>query len=196
VDVRTAASERATKRSFVRCLGARRHLLGDRDHDHSGYGDKTPNTPVGRYLAMLWIIMSLVLISLLSTSLVSRMTAARFSDLDGKRLAAEADSSGAEYLDSHGLKYTKYADLPAALTSLVNGRSDAVVNSVGALEYLISKRFPDTISMPRGLLAPSYMAFALPLYSPLKKPLDRALVTITATSDWRSFEESYFGSTE
>jgi hypothetical protein len=45
--------------------------------------------------------------------------------------------------------------------------------------------------MPHGLLAPSYMAFALPRNSPLKRLLDPALIRITESSNWRSVEESY-----
>jgi ABC-type amino acid transport substrate-binding protein len=166
-----------------------------------GYGDVTPLTRVGRFIAVLWMLVSLALISLLTTSLVARMTAdavtsapiAQASDLDGKRLAAVADSSGAEYLDEQHLQYTKYANLKDALASLVRGKSDAVVNSVGALEYAISTYFSGVIPMPSGTLAPSYMAFALPPNSPLKKPLDRALIEITASASWRSLEHSYFG---
>jgi polar amino acid transport system substrate-binding protein len=143
-----------------------------------GYGDVTPLTPVGRFIAVIWMLGSLSLISLLTTSLVSRMTVdavtsapiARTSDLDGKRLAAVADSSGAEYLDEQHLHYTKYANLKDALASLVGGNSDAVVNSVGALQYAISSYFSGVIPMPSGILAPAYMAFALPPNSPLKKP--------------------------
>jgi ABC-type amino acid transport substrate-binding protein len=166
-----------------------------------GYGDVTPLTSVGRFIAVLWMLGSLALISLLTTSLVSRMTAdavtsapiARTSDLDGKQLAAVADSSGAEYLDEQHLQYTKYANLKDALTSLVRGKSDAVVNSVGTLEYAISTYFSGVIPMPGGLLSPAYMAFALPPNSPLKKPLDRALIEITASASWRSLEPRYFG---
>jgi ABC-type amino acid transport substrate-binding protein len=166
-----------------------------------GYGDVTPITPVGRFIAVLWMLGSLTLISLLTTSLVSRMTAdavtsapiARTSDLDGKRLAAVADSSDAEYLDEQHLHYTKYANLKDALASLVRGESDAVVNSVGALEYAISTYFSGVIPMPSGILAPAYMAFALPPNSQLKKPLDRALIEITASAPWRSLEPRYFG---
>jgi ABC-type amino acid transport substrate-binding protein len=165
-----------------------------------GYGDVTPLTRVGRFIAVLWMLVSLALISLLTTSLVSRMTAnavtaapiAQISDLDEKRLAAVADSSGAEYLDEQHLHYTKYANLKDALISLVRGKSDAVVNSVGALEYVISTYFSGVIPMPSGILAPSYMAFALPPNSPLNKPLDRALIEITASASWRSLEHSYF----
>ena len=166
-----------------------------------GYGDVTPLTRVGRFIAVLWMLVSLALISLLTTSLVARMTAdavtsapiAGTGDLDGKRLAAVADSSGAEYLDEQHLQYTKYPSLKDALASLVSGNSDAVVNSVGALEYAISTSFSGVIPMPSGTLAPSYMAFALPPNSPINKPLDRALIEITASAPWRSLEHSYFG---
>jgi polar amino acid transport system substrate-binding protein len=165
-----------------------------------GYGDKTPKTGTGRFIAVLWMMGSLVLISLVSTILVSSMTVARLesgplahdSDLTGKRLAAVASSSGAEYLDSQHLPYAKYANLQEALKSLASDRSDAVVNSVGALQYMISTQFNGVIPMPSGLLAPAYMAFALPPNSALKKPLDRAMVRVTASPGWRSLEDSYF----
>lgn len=166
-----------------------------------GYGDKTPKSHLGRTLAVLWMVGSLVLVSLLTTNLVARMTASRVesaaairtSDLAGRRLAAVAGSSGAEYLDAEHLAYQKFADLADALDALAGGKTDAVVNSVGALQYLVNTRFADAIAPPRGVLAPAYMAFALPTSSALKKPLDRALAIVTESPEWRAVEETYFG---
>ena len=165
-----------------------------------GYGDKTPKTTPGRLVAILWMLSSLVLVSLLSTSLVSRLTAERVEsrdlaasiDLRGKKLAAVAQSSGAEYLDELHLQYTKYKDLPEALDSLASGHSNAVVNSVGALQYFIAKRYARVLEIPQGLLAPAYMAIALPEHSPIKKPIDRALIKITNSPEWRTLEERFF----
>jgi polar amino acid transport system substrate-binding protein len=166
-----------------------------------GYGDKTPKTTAGRLIAILWMLASVALISILSTSIVSRMTAERVmgglrvteADLAGKRLGAVADSSGAEYLDERHLRYAPFDDLAAALTALGRGQVDAVVNSVGALEYLIAARFKDTIKPPQGVLEPAYMAIALPPGSSLKKSLDEALVGITGSQEWRQIEDGYFG---
>jgi polar amino acid transport system substrate-binding protein len=166
-----------------------------------GYGDKTPKTTAGRVIAVVWMLASVALISILSTSIVSRMTAERVvgglqiteADLGGKRLAAVAHSSGAEYLDERQLRYAPFDDLAAALGALARGQVDAVVNSVGALQYLVSTRFKNTIRPPRGVLEPAYMAIALPPGSPLKKPLDEVLVGITAGQEWRRVEDSYFG---
>lgn len=165
-----------------------------------GYGDKTPKTPLGRGVAIIWMMSSLVLVSLLSTSLVSRLTADRVEasnlaasiDLNGKKLAAVAHSSGAEYLDQMHLPYTKYKDLPEALDSLANGQSNVVVNSVGALQYFVAKRYAKVIEVPQGLLAPAHMAIALPEHSPIKKPIDRALIRITNSPEWRTLEERFF----
>jgi polar amino acid transport system substrate-binding protein len=165
-----------------------------------GYGDKTPKTTLGRAVAALWMLGSLILVSLLSTSLVSRLTADRVEarnfatsiDLRERKLAAVAQSSGAEYLDQLHLQYTRYKDLPAALDSLMDGQSNAVVNSVGALQYYVSLRYAKSLEIPQGLLAPAYMAIALPEHSPIKKPIDHALIKITNTPEWRLLEERFF----
>ena len=73
------------------------------------------------------------------------------------------------------------------------GESDAVVNSVGALQYLVNTRYAEAIAPPRGLLAPAYMAFALPRNSARKLQLDQALTVVTSSPEWRAVEESYFG---
>ena len=104
-----------------------------------------------------------------------------------------AQSSGAEYLEAHALQYMKFNNLPDALDSLAAGKFDAVVNSVGALQYLISKRYGSSEEMPQGLLAPAYMAIALPENSPFKRPIDEALVKITSDPEWISLEERFFG---
>jgi polar amino acid transport system substrate-binding protein len=113
-----------------------------------GYGDKTPKTTAGRVIAVVWMLASVALVSILSTSIVSRMTAERVvgglrlteADLAGKQLAAVAHSSG-EYLDESHLRYASFDDLAAALNALGRGEADAVVNSIGALQYLVSTRF-------------------------------------------------------
>ena len=165
-----------------------------------GYGDMTPKTNVGRAVAVAWMLGSLVLVSLLSTSIVAQVTAQRLSgsdnvrpaDLIGKRLGAVASSSGAEYLLASGRAYTRYPSLGDALDALAAHKVDAVINSVGALEYAIANRYRNSIELQRGLLAPAFMGVALPPHSPLKAPLDQSLVRITTGAEWRAVEAAYF----
>ena len=67
-----------------------------------------------------------------------------------------------------------------------------VVNSVGALRHMVAKSFAATLRVQRDLLAPAYMAFALPRNSPWKREIDRALIQVTTSDEWRAVEESYF----
>jgi hypothetical protein len=156
-----------------------------------GYGDKTPKTHLGRFVAVVWMLCSVALMTFLSANVVSRLTADRVEnvirndgDLRGKKLAAVALSSGAEFLDGLRLKHKTYANLQDALESLARGESDVVVNSEGALRYLVSERFSNVIRVPRVQLAPAYMGVALPDGSALKKPIDRALIKITESAEW------------
>lgn len=165
-----------------------------------GYGDKAPKTTAGRAIAMMWMIASLVIVSLLTTTLVARITvnqvdgspAARISDLAGKRIAAVSASSGAEFLAEQRLAHQNFATLDEALAALAAGKVDGVVNSVGALRYFVNKRFADKIELPNGVLAPDYIAFALPIGSALRRPLDRALAIVTASPEWQAVEDAYF----
>jgi polar amino acid transport system substrate-binding protein len=165
-----------------------------------GYGDMTPKTHFGRGVAVAWMLGSLVLVSLLSTSIVAQLTAQQLTgsdnvqpgDLIGKRLGAATSSSGAEYLTDRGLAFTGYSSLGAALDALAAHKIDAVVNSVGALEYMIASRYRSSIELERGLLAPAFMGVALPPHSSLREPLNRSLVRITTGTEWPAIEAAYF----
>ena len=44
----------------------------------------------------------------------------------------------------------------------MNGQSNAVVNSVGALQYYVSLRYPKSLEIPQGLLGPPTWRSLLP----------------------------------
>ena len=165
-----------------------------------GYGDKAPRTGSGRAVAVAWMLGSLVLISLLTTNLIAQLTADQIEDaqpvtlrdLAGLRIAAATASSGAEFLAESGLPYEPYPSLDAALAALASRRTDAVVNSVGALRWRVAKRFAGAAEVRAGLLAPALMGFSVPPGSPLLLPLDQSLVRITGSADWVAREASYF----
>lgn len=76
---------------------------------------------------------------------------------------------------------------------LETGRATAVGNSIGALTFLVAKAHSRDIEVARGLLAPAYLAFALPPGSPLRQSLDEALIEVTGSPEWVGTEERFFG---
>ena len=67
-----------------------------------------------------------------------------------------------------------------------------VVNSIGALQYFVSMRYAKSIEIPQGLLESAYMAIALLEHSSIKKPIDRVLIRITNSAEWRNIEDKFF----
>jgi polar amino acid transport system substrate-binding protein len=149
------------------------------------------------------MIGSLVLVSLLTTSLIARITVSRVegavvtrvTDLAGKRLAAVSASSGAEYLDTQRLAHQKFGNLAEALNALSTGKTDAVVNSVGTLQYLVKTALPRRLHRRAGYWLPPIWPSRC-RRTGLKRPLDQALTAVIASPEWRSVEESYFGQVE
>jgi polar amino acid transport system substrate-binding protein len=161
-----------------------------------GYGDKTPKTMLGRAVATLWMLSSLVLVSLLSTSLVSRLAADR---VESRNFAAQStctEKSSRQWVNrparSISTRFTFNTRNSKICRKLsihsLTANPMTVVNSVGALQYYVSMRYARSIEIPQGLLASAYIAIAPPEHSAIKKPLDRALVRITNSPEWRTLE--------
>jgi Ion channel len=92
-----------------------------------GYGDKAPRADCGRAIAVVWMLGSLVIISLVTTSLVAQLTVSLLDSgrpvtlrqLAGMRLTAAANSSGALLLPlnfrtagPHRLSFFESDELP------------------------------------------------------------------------------------
>ena len=114
-----------------------------------GYGDKTPKTTAGRVIAVAWMLASVALISILSTSIVSIMTADRVAGglrRDRSRSRRQAARRGRPFVRGRVSRRAPFG-LRAFRRSVRRsyrawrGEVDAVVNSVGALQYPISTRF-------------------------------------------------------
>ena len=148
------------------------------------------------------MLCSLALVSLLSASLVSRLTAERVenssirteSDLSGRKLAAVAQSSRS--------RVSRWAATQIRQVRQPGGSSFVFGRWPFQRRRQQRGRVADIWSPPalgksayvqRALLAPAFMAIALPENSPLKRPIDRALIKITASPEWKSVEELYFG---
>ena len=79
-----------------------------------------------------------------------------------------------------------------ALNRLRTNHATAVVNSVGALKYVVARAYAQDIEVANGLLARAYMAFALPRHSDLKAPVNEALIKITSGAEWTRIENRFF----
>jgi len=166
-----------------------------------GYGDVAPKTLTGRFVAVLWMFVSLVLVSTFTATMASILTAARINegtsihdlnDLRGVRVGTFSGSTAALYLRQNNIPYTtsKRGELFAALAT---GKIQAVVYDEPFLRYIVRKEYPGRFSVLPLRLDPQLYAFGIRDGSPLREPINRAMLLIIHEPDWSEVLYSYMG---
>lgn len=169
-----------------------------------GYGDKAPTTVAGRALAMIWMFASIIMISGLTAAIASTLTVSRLehsvtgpADLPSAgRLACVEGSTGEEYLIGRRLPYTAFPSARDALRSLSDGGVQAVVYDAPILRYLALTSFDETVSVLPVTFERQDYAIALPLESPLRKDVNRALLTRVSAEEWSEILFRYLGASQ
>jgi len=166
-----------------------------------GYGDKIPLTALGRVLAFLWMLLSVVLISILTAAITSALTVGQLEtqvrshhDLAHVRVATVTASSSAEYMQKNRLNFRSYPNLRLAMQGLKDGEFDALVFDYPLLAYMAKHEMAGEITVLAGTFKKQNYAFGLPLNSPLRLPINQVLLEKTADPFWQDILYKYLGS--
>ena len=162
-----------------------------------GYGDKAPQTFPGRMVAMLWMLVALAVTSSLTAAIIGATDARRTvqfpEDLRGIEVGAVMDSPAADFLDSRGQTYRPFASPVAGLEALENKSIGAFVHDATTLRYEVDRHSHLTANIQVTDAEPEAYAFAVRPGSPLRDPLDRAVIQVTLTEMWRGIVQQYEG---
>lgn len=165
-----------------------------------GYGDKAPRTAAGRGVALLWMFASLLLLSgfiaAASAALTSQSLGSGVSGLDdlpGARVGAPTAATSADFLAERGIAFRGFDDAPQALAALSAGELDAVVYDAPLLQYTLRLEPRSGVRVLPGELDRESYAIALPEGSPLREPVNVALLAILDDLDWARLRRRYLG---
>lgn len=165
-----------------------------------GYGDTLPRTRGGRVIALVWMFISIVVISLFTASVVSMVTLANLrsriesvEDLRRLRIAAVEGGTGQDFLRHHQITTEAFPTIERALEAVVNGDADAVVGQVPVMRWVVRRQWSEQLFVASPFLEEEFYAIALKQHGGLRKPIDEALLRITETDDWRAVRERYLG---
>ena len=165
-----------------------------------GYGDKAPQTILGRLVALVWMFASVIIISSFTAAIASSLTVGRLAgsiqgpdDLPGKSLATVAGSTSEAYLEQHGLRGSPYPTAAEALKAVAKGTSDAMVYDEPILQYLANTELAGRVSVIPGTFDRQDYGFAVPTDSPLREQLNRAVLEAITTDTWRQIKTRYLG---
>jgi len=165
-----------------------------------GYGDKAPTTLAGRLIALVWMFAAIIVISGFTAAIATSLTVSRLEttirgpgDLYDVRVVSVADSASAEYLERQGIGFTRRQELAAALEDVANGRFDAIVYDEPILKYHIRRSYPAELRMVPEHFERQDYALALPAGSPLREPLNIAILDTLETSEGGALVQRYVG---
>lgn len=157
-----------------------------------GYGDRTPITLGGRIVGVVWMFVSIVLVSTFIATVSSVLTLGQLRsdvrslrDLPGLRVGVVDGSGVQEYLDALKVDAAPYADVEAGVQDLVRGKLDAFVEEWPVLRWLQHATFADRIAVVAQPLSRGYVGFALPLDSPRRRQIDVALLRVLDDPGWQ-----------
>lgn len=170
-----------------------------------GYGDKAPASLGGRVVALFWMFASVIVISSFTAAIASSLTVARLAtgiegpeDLPGVRSATVAGSTSERYLEGRRLAHDSFATAEEAVAAVAAGRADAVVYDEPILRYQTRGGTRAGPSERRLQVLPETFerqdyAIALPEGSPLREPVNRALLRTIDDPAWQNVLARYLG---
>jgi len=166
-----------------------------------GYGDRTPVTPAGRVVGVVWMLASIVLLAGFTAMVTSALTVHQLQpiirsvhDLAHLQVGVVRGSAAAEYLARHQIDLVPYDDLESGLEAVVGGDLVAFVGEGPSLRYLARTEFHDELALAPHVFDYNYLALALPADSPRRRALDVGVLRVLRSSEWEDQVHHYLGS--
>ena len=163
-----------------------------------GYGDKVPVSTIGRVLAMVWMLTSLILISTFTATVTASMTIGHLKgriqspdDLSRLVTTAVRSSPGETYLRERGSRVLSAKSSAEALELLRNGKASAFVHDFVTFKAIQHEGGQKIQILPYDLADTDFYAFALPPRSPLVEPLSRQVLLILYSPKWGRIKKGY-----
>jgi polar amino acid transport system substrate-binding protein len=170
---------------------------------NADYTGTTTRVVWRRLLAMFWIVLSIILIAQFTASVTSLLTVQQLqgtikgvSDLPGKRIATVQNTTAARYLMDNSLPFVGVEKIADAYTLLDDNKVDAIVYDAPVVLYhALTAGKGKTLVVGRIFQQEAY-GIALPTASPLREPINEALLAIQQDGTYDALYSKWFGSVD
>lgn len=156
-----------------------------------GYGDKAPKTVGGRLVALLWMFVSIMIISGFIAGITSALTVNRLEpalngpeDLPRVRVGTVAGTTSESYLRRQRINHRTYSSPEEGLDALLSLETEALVYDAPILRYLVKEQFPGRLVVLERTFERQDYGIALPSGSPLREPMNRIILRTIQQPSW------------
>lgn len=165
-----------------------------------GYGDKAPQSLGGRIVAVLWMFFSIILITSYTAIITTSLAVGGLSDkvrsprdLPYVRVGALSSSETLAILSQEDIQAVPFDSIENGLQAVIENEIDAFVDDEAQLKYFAKTGFPGKLTVMAQTLDQYSVSMAMPLGSPLRKPLNEALLKFMQTDAWPKLLKRYLG---
>ncbi len=165
-----------------------------------GYGDVAPRRWAGRFLALAVMVVGIGLFGVLVAEMSAGLTLQQMrssiqgpEDLAGKTVATVAGSTSVEAARELRARVLELDDVEAAIEAVLGRRAQAVIFDGSPLQFWLTEN-PDAplALLPQPLDLEPY-GISFPEGSPLREPVNRALLALRESGRYERLREKWFG---
>lgn len=163
-------------------------------------GELGPQTLPGRVVAIVWMIVSIIVIAVFTASVTSVLTIRHLQgtvhevgDLSSVRVGAVAGTSTEDTLSHLRIAYRTFPTPQDGLKALRSRSIDAFVYDKPLLAWFIRQSFSSSIELIDKTFDVQDYAFALPSDSPLRKAINVAVLDAARSEWWQQTTFQYLG---
>jgi ABC-type amino acid transport substrate-binding protein len=146
------------------------------------------------------MLISVVTISSFTAAITSALTVThlksgvrRPEDLARVCTGAVGNSTSEAYLKGQRIPFCKFNAVTDGLASVASGAIDAFVHDAPILQYQVSQNFRGRVDVLPVRFEPQDYGIGLPAGSPLREPVNRAMLAVMRSADWQECVRRYVG---
>jgi ABC-type amino acid transport substrate-binding protein len=156
--------------------------------------------PWGKILAAVWIAFGVGVVAYITSSVTSIMTVNSLEgiikgpqNLPGHKVGVIPGTVGAQYCSDKHLDTTSFNSLPEAVNALVGRRIEAIVLDAITLQWYDNSHPELPITEVGPIFERKSYAFALPIASPLRHDINKAILKENESGFLETLRKHYFG---
>lgn len=168
-----------------------------------GYGDKSPKTVGGRVVGLIWMFASVIMIAGFTAAIAASVTVGRLASnpLRGRHLSelsfgVIAESSAHEYAQDRGYRSQSFETIPEIIGALRDRRVDVALHDAPILSHHARTHSDGPLTVSSARLVRDDYGFGLVQGSPLREPVNEALLEILREPLWLEIRRRHLGAGE
>ncbi len=166
-----------------------------------GYGDTVPKSYLGRFIALIWMFMAIIIISFFTAGIASSLTVNQldygvksFEDLHDVVVGSLDKSTTTQYLQKKNIHPKTFESVLDGLKALASGEIDAMVHDRPILQFYANTELKGQVTVIKAMFNPQSYGIAMPSESPYREMLNNQLLKRWTNEEyWKKLTGKYLG---